>query len=451
MGKWFRCWRINTDSVFEVKVAAKWALLLALICPKFDYVAVPANSRELFMAHMKEMIASNGYRQHVTRLRRLLFGGWSNFIPNVKTAQAKRAAAATKRTMSLSAKRARRDNAGSKMHRMIEEERAKIERGEIAASDDDADVDFANKADVEDIIDSDFAETDSEAEQAADDASKEIEAMVERVERRRQRKAAKKHIVPRFAGAKQRALPKPKSVAVDKDERSGSVASDKSDGDGSTVGRRKVRLPELAVRVSSRKLAVRKAQESEALEVERNFLAEAKRGRRKHSHTHDLPELTQEQLLEEAKQTEISNVEKLKDFQEQEAEEKRQQRILGARKTPLIIHPVAHWKSTLRNNDLAEADTVTEQEKLSIGESRVEYALDSLDDSRYPLNPWTQQISLLPPKICPVTGLPARYFHPRARVPYANLQAYRVLEELVRGEHAYFYDIGVWSSTAITE
>ncbi|KAJ2349700.1 hypothetical protein GGH91_000662, partial [Coemansia sp. RSA 2671] len=53
--------------------------------------------------------------------------------------------------MSLSAKRARRDNAGSKMHRMIEEERGKIERGEVVASDDDGDVDFANKADMEDI------------------------------------------------------------------------------------------------------------------------------------------------------------------------------------------------------------------------------------------------------------------------------------------------------------
>ncbi|KAJ2810977.1 Vacuolar protein sorting-associated protein 72 [Coemansia furcata] len=353
--------------------------------------------------------------------------------------------------MSLSAKRARRENAGSKMHRMIEEERAKIERGEVAASDDDADVDFANKADVEDIVDSDFAETDSEAEQAADDASKEIEAMVERVERRRQRKAAKKHIVPRFAGAKQRTSTKPKPTAAGKDERSVSVASGISDGDGSAAGQRKLRPPEFAVRVSSRKLAMRKAQESEALEVERNFLAEAKRGRRKHGHVHNTLELTQEQLLEEAKQTEISNVEKLKDFQEQEAEEKRQQRILGARKAPLLVHPIAHWKSTLRHNDSAITDAVSGHEHLPVGAPRIEYALDLLDDDRYPLNPWTKRISLLPPKICPVTGLPARYFHPRARVPYANLQAYRVLEELVRGEHAYFCDIGAWSSTAITE
>ncbi|KAJ2893404.1 Vacuolar protein sorting-associated protein 72 [Coemansia aciculifera] len=346
--------------------------------------------------------------------------------------------------MSLSAKRARRENAGSKMHRMIEEERAKIERGEAVPSDDeDADVDFANKADVDDIVDSDFAETDSEAEQAADDASKEIEAMVDRVERRRQRKAAKKHIVPRFASAKQRTQTKPK-VAVGKGKTSESVAGKVNDG--SIAGRRKAKMPEPAVRMSSRTLAVRKAQESVALEVERNFLAEAKRGRRKHSRADDEPELTQEQLLEEAKQTEISNVEKLKEFQEQEAEEKRQQRVLGARKAPLLIQPVCHWRSTLCSDDRA-ADVGV----VSSDEPRTEYALESLDDARYPLNPWARHISVLAPKICPVTGLPARYFHPRARVPYANMQAYRVLEELVRGEHAYFCDIGAWSSTAIAE
>ncbi|KAJ2013965.1 Vacuolar protein sorting-associated protein 72 [Coemansia sp. S610] len=317
--------------------------------------------------------------------------------------------------MSLSAKRARRDNAGSKMHRMIEEERGKIERGEVAASDDDGDVDFANKADMEDIVDSDFAETDSEAEQAADEASKEIEAMVERVERRRQRKAAKKHIVPRFAGSKQR-------------------ATAKSTGEKGEV-RRRVRQPDHAVRVSSRKLAVRKALESEALEVERNFMAEAKRGRRKRGHG-EAAELTQEQLLEEAKLTEIGNVEKLRDFQEQEAEEKRLQRVLGARKAPLLVRPVVHWKSMLREGDRVP---------------RTVFALDSLDEDRYPLDPWSRRVALVPPGMCPVTGLPGKYFHPRARVPYANARAYRVLEELVRGEHAYFCDIDAWSSTAITE
>ncbi|KAJ2821671.1 hypothetical protein GGI24_004150 [Coemansia furcata] len=89
IGKRFRCWRIDTNTGFAFKTVAKWALLLALACPNLGYVAVPASSRELFMAYMKGMIASDGYRQHATRLQRLLFGGWQNSIPSVEAIQAK--------------------------------------------------------------------------------------------------------------------------------------------------------------------------------------------------------------------------------------------------------------------------------------------------------------------------------------------------------------------------
>ncbi|KAJ2252380.1 hypothetical protein GGI13_003317 [Coemansia sp. RSA 455] len=89
MGKQFRCWRINNSPNFNYQITVRWALLLALICPNLDYVAMLADYRELFMAHMQKMIASSGYRQHVTRLRRLLFGGWSDYIPSVEVAQAK--------------------------------------------------------------------------------------------------------------------------------------------------------------------------------------------------------------------------------------------------------------------------------------------------------------------------------------------------------------------------
>ncbi|KAJ2473496.1 Vacuolar protein sorting-associated protein 72 [Coemansia sp. RSA 2322] len=327
-----------------------------------------------------------------------------------------------------------------------------MESGELAASDEDADEEFASKAEVEDIVDSDFAETDSEAEQAAAEASEAIEAMVDRVEKRRQRKAAKKRIVPRFASTKQRMPSKPKLPGKGKE--SSTVVEHLSDGDSAARQRKTRRPPKLAVRVSSRTSAVLKAQESEALEVERSFLAAAKRGRRSGTQVGDVLELTQEQLLEEAKQTEIRNVEKLKEFQEQEAEEKHRQRIAGSRKAPLIIRPVAHWVSTLNHDEnSAPGSSIDPAAKSSsnatgvsvlAGRPRTKYVLESLDDARYPLNPWARRLSILPPKICPVTGLPARYIHPRTKIPYANLQAYRVLEELARGEHAFFCDIGVW-------
>ncbi|KAJ2051733.1 hypothetical protein GGI08_005189 [Coemansia sp. S2] len=86
IGERFRCWRAELYDA-DVKVAVKYMLLLALVCPNFDYAAVLSGDRELFMAHMKKIISSNGYRQHATRLRRLLFGGWRNEIPSVRTLQ----------------------------------------------------------------------------------------------------------------------------------------------------------------------------------------------------------------------------------------------------------------------------------------------------------------------------------------------------------------------------
>ncbi|KAJ2839716.1 Vacuolar protein sorting-associated protein 72, partial [Coemansia erecta] len=221
------------------------------------------------------------------------------------------------------------------------------------------------------------------------------------------------------------------------------------------IGARKAKNGEsaaapLPVRVSSRTSAVRKAQETEALEQEREFMAEIKRSRKGHKRSREedstkLRALTQEQLLEEAKQTEIENLEKLQTYQEIEAEDKRQQRRMASRKTPLIIRPVAHFRS------FSEKINVNDKQSEVSRVVRTEYALEKLDDSNYPLNPWKHKVSVYPLKICPVTGLPARYFHPKARVPYANARAYRVLEDMVLGEHAFFYDIGAWSSTAIAD
>ncbi|KAJ2039165.1 hypothetical protein IW146_000151 [Coemansia sp. RSA 922] len=87
IGERFRCLQLELhDKQFEVSV--KCMFLLALVCPNFDYAAVPTDRRELFMAHMKGTISSNGYRQHAARLRRLLFGGWKDEIPSVSTLQA---------------------------------------------------------------------------------------------------------------------------------------------------------------------------------------------------------------------------------------------------------------------------------------------------------------------------------------------------------------------------
>ncbi|KAJ2103731.1 hypothetical protein GGI09_000505 [Coemansia sp. S100] len=87
MGEKFRCWHLElyNDGVERM-------LLLALICPNFDYAAVSPPYRELFMAHMNVKIKTNGFRQHKERLQRMLFGGWENEFTTVAIAEARLAA-----------------------------------------------------------------------------------------------------------------------------------------------------------------------------------------------------------------------------------------------------------------------------------------------------------------------------------------------------------------------
>ncbi|KAJ1888721.1 hypothetical protein LPJ66_008423 [Kickxella alabastrina] len=352
--------------------------------------------------------------------------------------------------MELTTTRSQRQNAGNKMHAMVEEERAKMQSGEVVASDDDED--FSKNADIEDVVDSDFAETDSEDEKVEEDASKAAEAMLERAERRQRRKATKNRIiVPQFASTTRTtrtAKPKEPMKILEPDS-AGDISAEAG-------GLKRRKMLEQAVRFSSRSSVLRKTLESEALVQEREFLAEIKRGRKRHRHIDGSEDssvahnnLTQDQLLEEAKQTEIENIEKLNTFQQQEAEDKILQRRLASRKAPLIIRPVVHYKSSVENLNIGDADVHDTGDQRRV--VRTDYALDMVDDENYPLNPWARHVAVVPPKLCAVTGLPARYFHPRAKVPYANARAYRILEELVLGEHAFFYDIGVWSSTAISD
>ncbi|KAJ2061210.1 hypothetical protein GGI17_003245 [Coemansia sp. S146] len=89
VGKRFRCWRLATMPGQDFEFIAKSVLMLALACPSFDYAAVSAANRPVFMAHIKKPIRMDGFKQHAPRLQRLLFGGWKNKIASAKAAQPK--------------------------------------------------------------------------------------------------------------------------------------------------------------------------------------------------------------------------------------------------------------------------------------------------------------------------------------------------------------------------
>ncbi|KAJ2837487.1 hypothetical protein FBU31_001132 [Coemansia sp. 'formosensis'] len=73
----FRCWTfIKEGLVGDIKNV--WAiLLLALVCPNFDYAAPVPSEREVFMRLMEATIAIDCFQKYVPRLRRLLYSGWN--------------------------------------------------------------------------------------------------------------------------------------------------------------------------------------------------------------------------------------------------------------------------------------------------------------------------------------------------------------------------------------
>ncbi|KAJ2744740.1 hypothetical protein GGI20_002709 [Coemansia sp. BCRC 34301] len=73
VNKRFWCWRFNMGrGGGQVAVAARCALLMALICPRLDFAPVPPARRESFMAQMRRLIATQAFKQHASRLQRLL-------------------------------------------------------------------------------------------------------------------------------------------------------------------------------------------------------------------------------------------------------------------------------------------------------------------------------------------------------------------------------------------
>ncbi|KAJ2460556.1 hypothetical protein GGF42_000764 [Coemansia sp. RSA 2424] len=76
VGQRFRFWHFGHGVEIDYEELATFMLLLALVCPSFDYVAASTYCREPFMNAMKRMISEPGFIHYAPRLRRLLFDGW---------------------------------------------------------------------------------------------------------------------------------------------------------------------------------------------------------------------------------------------------------------------------------------------------------------------------------------------------------------------------------------
>lgn len=153
--------------------------------------------------------------------------------------------------------------------------------------------------------------------------------------------------------------------------------------------------------------------------------------------------MTQQEMLEEAKWTELENLASLEAFTRLE-EEKRQVKekkkvIKGpvirfhSISMPMISEPDPELESaqdpqiSVSRNDTTPAtstDTTTTQQQTHYCRNFLVFT----DTAAYPSEYFPSKKPLKPKRlICPVTGLPAKYIDPITETPYATPQAFKII------------------------
>ncbi|PVV05151.1 hypothetical protein BB560_000333 [Smittium megazygosporum] len=354
----------------------------------------------------------------------------------------------------MESSRPKRKNAGSKIKTLIEKEKLKKEKIETLEvvqdvdEADEADEDFhflGNTGEISDsdIPDSDFIETDSETEAASIEAMERIERLLAEQEKdfADKKKNRKKMIVPRFADLK-----KPKQAISNT-----STKAFKQNNKSIIQPRSTLSLRENSIQSTKLSHLLHKQREEE-----KQMLIERRKSEKLSENLPNEPKLTQEMILEEAKITESQNINLLKEMITQ------QELVLKSKlnsmkfKKPELQFPVISSKSYIstRTEPSSSTDDVmninsnikSAKTQLSI-KFNSEAQLKEFDISSNPILGCLKPSIVAKEKIpfiCPVTGRPARYIHPKTGIPYANVYAYKVIEKLVSGCFAYNLDSETW-------
>ena len=175
---------------------------------------------------------------------------------------------------------------------------------------------------------------------------------------------------------------------------------------------------------------------SETIKVMKQREAESKRKRLKLKKRQKVErKMTQEEILKEAKITEKINLESLKKYEEMELEAKRKAIRSGTRvvKGPAIRYQslsmplIEEIKSDKDGDFKRENENESKENVINPKQERtfISFTDDATLKQNFPKTTPRVQAS----KICPVTRLPAKYFDPVTELPYANLQAFKIIRE----------------------
>lgn len=337
----------------------------------------------------------------------------------------------------MAVNRERRSNAGNRLSRLIEDEEEddfyKNTYGGFNEEEDDAEFTFKATEDVEDEVDSDFSidENDEVISDHEDDG----------VKRKRGRLVTKAYKEPKASGSK--------AMIKMLEENSGDEQEESKEESTEPIPEtkapaRKVKakiIQKTAVSSQREKKSVRQTTALKSAETVQRVIERETKGKRKRYRKDPNEKLTQEQILEEAKETELLNLQSLEKYHQMELEKKKTRVVKKGPSGPTISYfsttmPLVEELNPELDQLNVEEDDIKKEETdkpemapLDSKQSCERTFITFSDDSTLKGN-FNLTVGKKPQKnICPITRLPARYFDPVTQLPYATLQAFRILRE----------------------
>ncbi|CAB4393053.1 YL1-domain-containing protein [Rhizophagus irregularis] len=359
--------------------------------------------------------------------------------------------------MSLVATRSRRPNAGNRMKELLERE-LEIEEMFVEVANDE---DFMAIQEEEDIIDSDFDQSTEDEDEDEEAAEKQILAD-EKIEKKRAKKATLTPLAPFLRTRNKNQSTDKSKVVPGKVAKNGSIKERKKKQASQVPLLSGTRSSSRTHTVQSKQMLAEKLREYEA----RKALIPKKE---------KIPEKpkTQEELLAQAKITEEKNLASLHAYEIKEAEKKRtvtklnKVRINGPfirqisyvcgddkiNKKPRLITEVPANEDennvTIEIHDAKDTNNINSQNGQEVSSDNLECKRNTKNliifkdfDRKHEaelFQEWRTKPQEVEKAICPITGEPAKYKDPKSGVPYANLEAYKKLQQILRHEY-------LWSS-----
>lgn len=148
---------------------------------------------------------------------------------------------------------------------------------------------------------------------------------------------------------------------------------------------------------------------------------------------------TQEELLEEAKETEIENLKSLEKFRRMELEKKKVRPTKASSLGPIIRYhsmtmPVVEEvvEKIEAPADVRRSERKAQERKITVTNKCERTFITFLDDiNEKTFNGIFKPVPKRPfrSRVCPITHLPAKYFDPVTQLPYRNFQAFKIIRE----------------------